>query len=318
MQVKHRQKISIVIPVYNEENSIKILVNKLNRVLSFEVDREIIFIDDGSTDNTLLLIKQICIEQSNVFYVSLSRNFGHQNSLRAGLDVASGDAIITMDGDLQHPPELIPDMIEKWLAGFDVVLTSRNKSNDISFFKRCSSTLYYRIINSIADVGLEQGAADFRLLDRKVVDSLKNFNEKAIFYRGLVNWVGFKNCQLEYSPNAREFGTSKYSIRKMIRLAVDGITSFSIFPLRVAAAVGIAMSFFSFLYVLYAVFIKMFTDDAVNGWLSVMAGIYFLGGIQLVFLGLHGEYLGKIFMEVKNRPNYIVSESNVAILRTNN
>ena len=318
MQNKHRQNISIVIPVYNEENSINILVNKLNGVLSYEFDCEIIFVDDGSTDNTLSLIKQICLEQSNVFYISLSRNFGHQNSLRAGLDVASGDAIITMDGDLQHPPELIPDMIEKWLAGFDVVLTSRNKSIDISFFKQCSSTLYYRIINSIADVGLEQGAADFRLLDRKVVETLKTFNEKAIFYRGLVNWVGFKKCQLEYTPNAREFGASKYSIRKMLRLAVDGITSFTIFPLRLAAAVGIAMSFFSFLYVLYAVFIKVFTDDAVNGWSSIMAGIYFLGGIQLVFLGLHGEYLGKIFMEVKNRPNYIVSESNVVTQRPNN
>ncbi len=318
MQNNIGKKISLIIPVYNEEKSILMLMDKLNRVLTFTVDYEIIFIDDGSTDNTLPLIKTMCVEKNNVFYVSFSRNFGHQNSLRAGFDVASGDAIITMDGDMQHPPELIPEMIEKWRAGFEVVLTSRNKSNDISLFKQYSSSLFYRLINRIADVEVKQGAADFRLLDRKVVDSLKSFNEKAIFYRGLVDWIGFKQCILLYTPNAREFGTSKYSIKKMLRLAVDGITSFSIFPLRIAAAVGMTMSFLSFLYVLYAVFIKLFTESAVSGWLSVMAGIYFLGGVQLVFLGLHGEYIGKIFMEVKKRPNYIVSESNIHILNTNN
>jgi polyisoprenyl-phosphate glycosyltransferase len=311
MQKNHYRKVSVIIPVYNEEESIVVLVDKVNTVLSSRLDYEIIIVDDGSTDNTLTTIKEICEKQRNVFYVSFSRNFGHQNALRAGFYYSSGEAIITMDGDLQHPPELITEMIDKWEAGFEVVLTTRKMSNENSAFKRYSSMWYYRLLNRIADVELKQGSADFRLLDRKVVDSLKCFDEKAIFYRGLVAWVGFKQCELVYTPGSRKFGDSKYSIRKMFGLAIDGIISLSIFPLRVATLVGMIMSILSFLYVLYAVFIKLFTENAVSGWLSIMAGIYFLGGIQLVFLGLHGEYIGKIFMEVKNRPNYIISETNL-------
>jgi len=201
--------------------------------------------------------------------------------------------------------------IEKWEQGIEVVTTTRRNAVESSKFKRLSSFWYYRLINKISDVELQQGAADFRLLDRKVVNSLKMFEEKSIFYRGLVAWVGFKQCQLGYDPNARVFGSSKYSFRRMMRLAIDGLTSFSVMPLRLATLSGIMISFLSFLYGIYALLIKVFTETAAPGWSSIMAGIYFLGGIQLVFLGLHGEYIGKIFMEVKRRPNYIVSETNL-------
>ncbi len=310
---RHESKanISIIIPVYNEEKAVSILIDQIVRVLSPRTDFEIIIVDDGSSDSTLGVVKGLSLKHDNVVYISFSRNFGHQNALRAGLDFSKGEAIISMDGDLQHPPELLPQMIEKWEQGFDVVTTTRRNTAENSRFKRWSSFLYYRLINKIGDVELQQGAADFRLLDRKVVTSLKLFEEKSIFYRGLVAWVGFKQCQIGYDPNSRVFGSSKYSLRRMTRLAVDGLTSFSVMPLRLATLSGILISLLSFLYAIYALLIKIFTENAAPGWSSIMAGIYFLGGIQLIFLGLHGEYIGKIFMEVKRRPNYIVSETNL-------
>ena len=308
-----KANISIIIPVYNEEEVVSILIDQIVTALSPRTDFEIIIVDDGSTDTTLTFVKDLSLKHDNVFYISFSRNFGHQNALRAGLNFSKGEAIISMDGDLQHPPELLPKMIEKWEQGFEVVTTTRRNAVENSKFKRLSSFWYYRLINKIGDVELQQGAADFRLLDRKVVTSLKMFEEKSIFYRGLVAWVGFKQCQLAYSPRPRKYGRTKYSTRKMVRLAIDGITSFSIIPLRLATILGLSMSFFSFTYVIYALCIKLFTENAVSGWLSLLAGIYFLGGLQLVFLGIHGEYIGKIFMEVKRRPNYIVSETNIKI-----
>ena len=311
-------KISIVIPVYNEEENIQIIADELSRVLADCNNYEIIFVDDGSKDKTLEKIKQVCRSDKRVFFLSFSRNFGHQNALRAGLDCSTGDAVVTMDGDLQHPPEVIPEMIAKWKEGFDIVFTTRRDSQETPALKRNTAKWYYRIINRIADIDLKRGAADFRLMDRKVVDSLKRFDEKAIFYRGLVAWLGFRQYELVYDPLQRMFGETKYSFRKMLRLAVDGITSFSLFPLRAAAVIGMIMAVFSFIYVVYALYIKFFTASAVSGWVSIMAGIYFLGGIQLIFLGLCGEYIGRIFMEVKKRPNYIVAESNLPEQKRNN
>lgn len=302
-------KISVVVPVCNEEKNVADLAAAvLAQLAAADAESELIFIDDGSIDDTLAQIKQIAIEQENIFYLSLSRNFGHQNALRAGLDIATGDAVITMDGDMQHPPEMIPDMIAKWRNGIDIVCTVRRDSKTTSCFKRKTSALFYWLMNQMTGIKMHKGSADFRLLDRKAVDALKSIRENNIFYRGLVSWTGFRQCGIEYVPSARMHGRSKYSLRKMFRLALDGITAFSFLPLRLAAAAGFLTAFFSFFYVLYALFIRFFTDQAVDGWMSLMAGVYFLGGVQLIFIGLCGEYIGRIFMEVKRRPHYLVSE----------
>ncbi|MCI5217598.1 MAG: glycosyltransferase [Candidatus Electrothrix sp. LOE2] len=299
-------KISVVVPLYNEERNVAAMAAG---VIKHIEEVELIFVDDGSQDNTLAEIKKVASNEKNVFYLSLSRNFGHQSALRAGLDLATGDAVITMDGDMQHPSELLPEMIKQWRNGYEIVFTVRQDMNDSSWFKRKTSTLFYRIMNSMAGIRLHEGSADFRLLDRKVVDALKNMRENAVFYRGLISWVGFRQCSLSYMPHCRIHGSSKYSVRKMFQLALDGMTAFSFLPLRLAAVTGLFLAFLAFLYVFYALLIKLFTDQAVSGWLSIMAGIYFLGGIQLLFIGLCGEYIGRIFMEVKQRPHYLVSES---------
>lgn len=311
MELNCRGKLSIVVPVYNEENNIELLVEKISAFLTNKIVFEIIFVNDGSTDKTLENIKNISDRTNNIFYLSFSRNFGHQNALRAGIEHSTGDAVITMDGDLQHPPEILPLMIDEWLSGHDIVYTKRKDTSEDGWFKRITARWYYYLINLIANINLESGTADFRLLDKKVVKSLKMFSEKGIFYRGLIPWIGFKQTTVSYVPLRRIHGYSKYSIRKMVRLAWDGITAFSLFPLRAAAIVGLTLAFLSFMYVLYALYIKFFTSDAISGWLSVMAGVYLLGGIQLIFLGLCGEYIGRIFMEVKKRPNYILADTNL-------
>ena len=303
-------KISVVVPVCNEEKNVAELASAvLAQLALLDAEPELIFIDDGSSDNTLAEIKRFALQQKTVSYLSLSRNFGHQNALRAGLDIATGDAVVTMDGDMQHPPEMLREMIDKWHEGNDIVCTVRLDTDAMSCFKRKTSALFYWLMNQMTGIKLEKGSADFRLIDRKVVDALKSMRENSIFYRGLISWAGFRQCSIEYVPSARLHGRSKYSIRKMFRFALDGITAFSFLPLRLAAAAGFFIAFFSFLYVLYAIFIKMFTAQAVSGWVSLMAGVYFLGGVQLVFIGLCGEYIGRIFMEVKGRPHYLVSEA---------
>ena len=307
-------KISVVVPVCNEEKNIAALAAAvLAQLASLQAEPELIFIDDGSSDRTLAEIKKVALEQNAVFYLSLSRNFGHQNALRAGLDAATGDAVVTMDGDMQHPPELLPKMLEKWQCGHEIVCAIRLDSKETSWFKRRTSALFYWLMNQMTGIKMEKGSADFRLLDRKAVDAMKSMRENNIFYRGLVSWAGFRQCRIEYMPSARMHGRSKYSIRKMFRLALDGITAFSFLPLRLAAAAGFFIAFLSFLYVLYALFIRFFTEQAVSGWVSLMAGVYFLGGVQLIFIGLCGEYIGRIFMEVKGRPHYLVAESKLPL-----
>lgn len=304
-------KISIVIPVFNEQENIRslaeVLVAELNEYNCFEI----IFVDDGSKDDSKSVITEIAREFEQVYYISFSRNFGHQNALRAGIDMSSGDVVITMDGDHQHPPELLHDMVAMWKRGYDVVFTVREDIENVSKFKQVSANIFYSLLNKISDIDLKRGTADFRLIDKRVVHSLRRFRESDIFYRGIFAWLGFKQCELSYVPGVRAQGDPKYTFKKMAKLAVDGISSFSLFPLRLAAITGLIVASISFLYVLYALYIKMFTDEAVAGWFSIMAGIYFLSGLQLLFFGICGEYIGRIYMEVKNRPNYLVSDTNL-------
>lgn len=303
--------VSIIIPCYNEEGNIQKLYQKLKESLLCYPDYELIFIDDGSSDTTLDKISSLADQDQKVKYLSFSKNFGHQNAIKAGLDHARGDCVISMDADLQHPPELIGNLIDKWLEGYEIVYTTRDDSRDGNFLKKTTSSFFYRIINVIANLKLDQGVADFRLLDRSVVDVLGRINESVLFYRGLIGWIGFKQCGIPYVPSQRHCGETKYSFRKMIAFAVAGITSFSVKPLHFATVAGFALSAFSALYALYAIYVYVFTHKAIPGWASVLVSVLFIGGFQLIILGIIGEYIGKMFMEVKKRPHYILRKTNI-------
>lgn len=302
-------RLSVLIPVLNEEDNIQALHDEIEEHLQEVEDKEIIYINDGSTDGTLDKIKKLRALDDSVHYIDFSRNFGHQNALKAGLELCTGDVVISMDGDLQHPPHLLPTLIELWREGHDVVVTTREETSDSGLIKSLTSKSFYRLMGKLSNIDLKPGSADFRLLDRKVVEVLNRFDEKDIFYRGYVAWSGFKQIELPYKPAKRRLGETKYSPRKMIRLALDGLLGFSILPLRLVTLIGVAISLLSFLYGFYAVCVKIFTDTAVSGWASTMAGVYFLGGVQLFCIGVCGEYIGRTFMEVKKRPHYIIAET---------
>ena len=303
--------ISVVIPAFNEAGNIKLLSQKICEQLTPFGQYEIIFVDDCSEDLTLEEIKEVARANNSIKFISFSRNFGHQKALKAGLDHADGDCVISMDADLQHPPELIGKLIEKWKEGYDIVYTIRKDLQNTGFVKKTTSKLFYRLINKISDVDIPMGAADFRLMDIKVVNELKKFNESCLFLRGLVSWLGFKQAGIEYMVQNRQVGESKYSLKKMVSFALQGITSFSIVPLRASIIAGLFISFLSFLYTIYALFDKFFFKTTVPGWTSILISVLFLGGIQLIFLGVIGEYLGKMFIETKNRPIYVIKETNL-------
>jgi len=300
--------ISVIIPAFNEADNIPIIAGSLLHNLQGLGAYEIIFIDDGSADTTLDKIKEMAAANSHIKYISFARNFGHQKALMAGIDHAHGDCVISLDADMQHPPELIPKLVEKWREGYDIVYTVRQESQQTGIVKRMSSKYFYALMNKICDVEIPQGSADFRLLDKKVVAELRRFKENWIFVRGIIAWLGFRQTGVSYVAQERHAGVSKYSFRRMLSLAGQGITSFSIVPLRIATAFGLGLSIVSFLYAVYALFQKLVFGTALVGWASVLVSVLFLGGVQLIFLGILGEYLGKMFIETKNRPTYVISE----------
>ena len=302
-------KVSVIIPSFNEENNIRPLYDSLSEHTK-EFNTEIIFIDDGSSDKTLDNIKELAAQNKNIRYISFSRNFGHQNALKAGYDNATGDCVISMDADMQHPAELIPEMIRLWRQGYKIVSTKRLQDKSLGIFKRFTSKLYYKILNLLSEIKIESGAADFRLLDKQVVKELQQINEKFLFFRGLIPWLGFSQIQLEYMAAERFSGKTKYSFSKMLHFASDGITSFSVRPLKISIYLGFIIAFIAFLYILYAIYIAVFTNNAITGWTSTIISVLFIGGIQLIMIGILGNYLGKLFMENKNRPNYIIKEKN--------
>lgn len=305
------QLISIIIPVFNEQGNIALITNRLSEVMEkLFYQYEIIFVDDGSSDNTLAEIKAAAISQQNIFFISFSRNFGHQNALKAGLDMSRGDCVISMDGDLQHPPALIPQLIKKWEEGYDIVYTIRKNDKALPLMKRKSAALFYNFLNNLSDIDLENGTADFRLVDKRVAALMSNFSEADLFWRGLVKWLGFKQIGIEYNSDDRKLGVSKYNLKKMVQFAIKGIISFSIKPLTVAIYLGFAFSFLSLLYIPY-ILISKYSGQAVSGWASTIVTIVFFGGLQLTILGIIGTYLGKLFMQSKQRPHYIVKEKNI-------
>ena len=300
--------VSIVIPAYNESGNLDICIEEIQKSLT-GYTYDILFVDDGSSDQTLKELRQLSEQYMEVGYLSLSRNFGHQNALRAGLENAKGDCIISMDADMQHPPRLLPELIDKWLEGYDIVQTIRKGNEKLAFFKRTTSGLFYKFINTISEVDIEPGAADFRLIDRKVADVIRLIQDPTLFLRGLVPWMGFNQYQLEFEVGERHSGQSKYTFKKMLRLALDGIMAFSIRPLRLTVIMGLILSVAAFLYAIYALVIYLATDQAVSGWTSLVLSVLFIGGMQLFFLGIIGEYIGKIFIAIKQRPNYIIKET---------
>ncbi len=303
------KKISIVIPVYNEAGNLKIILHAIKKVFeSLPYDFSIIFVNDGSQDETLNIIKKLSEENNEVGYISFSRNFGHQNALKAGFDSSNADAVISMDGDMQHPPTVIPELINLWENGNDIVYTIRKDHKELPMLKRTTSNLFYKIMNQLSSIELERGTADFRLLDKKVVNVLRDIKEYDLFWRGMVKWLGFKQISIEYSPAERASGKSKYTIKKMLELALRGITSFSTKPLSIAIYIGFLSSLISILYIPYAL-VSYFYGHVISGWASIIVTIAFFGGLQLMILGIIGIYLGKLFMQSKNRPHYIVNES---------
>jgi len=305
------KKISVVIPVYNEQDNVPLLILALKKVFAaLPYNYSLIFVDDGSTDDTINVLKELSQQNDNIFFINFSRNFGHQNALKAGVDLADGDCIISMDGDLQHPPELLPTILHKWEEGYDIVYTIRKDHLEMPKMKRKTSQIFYRILNSLSDIELESGTADFRLIDRKVADVLRTFTEADLFWRGLVKWLGYNQIGIEYEPEERKRGNSKYTYKMMMQLALKGITSFSIKPLGIAIYLGFSFSLFSILYLPYAL-ISYFYGHTVSGWASLIVTIAFFGGLQLMILGIIGLYLGKLFIQSKQRPHYIIKESNL-------
>ena len=303
------KKVSVIIPVYNEVGNISVVAEAVSHVMEpLPYDYHIIFIDDGSDDGTLAFLKKLTATQPHLGYISLSRNFGHQNALKAGFDMSDADAVISMDGDMQHPPAVIPALLALWEEGNDIVYTVRRDHMEIPAMKRKTSDMFYSVLNRLSDIELEKGTADFRLLDRKAVDVLREIKEYDLFWRGLVKWIGFKQVSLEYDPAERISGKSKFTYRKMMELALKGITSFSTKPLTFAMYLGFFCALISFLYFPYAL-ISYFSGHAISGWASVIVTIAFFGGVQLMILGIIGMYLGKLFMQSKQRPHYIISES---------
>lgn len=307
------KKISIVIPAHNEEGNVALVYEKINAVFSglSDYDFEIIFVNDGSRDRTQQKLEELAQQYDKVKFIEFSRNFGHQPAVKAGMDYAHGNVVISMDGDLQHPPELIPQMIRKWEEGYDIVFTVRKYPKEISMFKRKTSDFFYKILSKMSDVDLTKGGgSDFRLMDANAVEVMRNFNEDDLFLRGLTSWMGFKQTGIEFTANERLSGQSSYNLKKMITFAFTGITAFSVKPLYIAAYLGFLFSGISTvgygIYVIYSFIAK----TEISGWASLIMTIVFFGGLQLIILGIIGIYLGKIFKQVKDRPNYIIKNKN--------
>ena len=306
-------KVTIVIPVFNEDGNISAIIEKLKSVFAtlLEIEHEIIFVDDGSTDETLSVLMSLCAANPHIFYISFSRNFGKDNALVAGFKFSNADAVITMDADLQHPPSFIPEFISWWQQGYDVVYAYRKDKNiHAGFFTRVRSKLFYKAINAFSDVQMENGISDYKLIDKKVVDVINKLPEDKPFLRGLIKWVGFKQKAIEYEPMERHSGITKYSVTNLLKLATQGLTSFSTKPLTFAIYLGFFFSVTSLLYIPY-VMLSLYFNLARSGWASVIVTIAFFGGLQLMIMGIIGLYLGKTFIQSKHRPRYIIQSSNV-------
>jgi dolichol-phosphate mannosyltransferase len=303
-------RFSVVIPVFNEEEVLPETYRRLTGVMEgLSEPYELVFVNDGSRDRSPEILDDLARKDPRVRVIHFSRNFGHQAAITAGMDYARGEAVIVIDADLQDPPEVIPEMVAKWREGYEVVYGKRAKREGETFFKRFTASFFYRLLRAMTDIDIPLDTGDFRLVDRKVVEVMRLLREKNRFIRGLVAWVGFRQAALEYVRHRRFAGTTKYPLRKMLKLAWDGITAFSNKPLKIAAYLGFALSFLSFVYLLVIVVAKLLGKSTVPGWASLAVINLFFSGVILIILGIMGEYIGRIYDEAKNRPLYVVDRT---------
>jgi glycosyltransferase involved in cell wall biosynthesis len=311
MEPLQKIQLSIIAPIYNEAATVPALCDRLGAVARELVGDayEILLVNDGSRDRSLEALREAAENDPHVRYFSLSRNFGHQIAVSAGLDRAKGKAVVIIDGDLQDPPEVIPEMWAKYRAGYKVVYAKRRKRDGETFFKLFTAKMFYRLLKRITTVEIPLDTGDFRLIDRVVVDALKQMPERHKFLRGQISWIGFRQTFVEYDRHARVAGTTGYTLSKMLKFAVDGITAFSTFPLKVATWTGFLVSGLAFLLIVYALVSKFVWHEAVEGWPSLMISSMFIGGVQLIAIGVIGEYIGRINDDVKGRPLYFFEET---------
>lgn len=301
---------SIIVPVYNEEEVIMETYRRLTKVMdSTGEPYEILFVNDGSRDQTFQLAEEICKGDPRIRVINFSRNFGHQIAVTAGMEYSKGQAVVIIDADLQDPPEVIPLMIEKWKAGYDVVYGKRLKRKGETFFKKATAKLFYRFLNHMTNVDIPVDTGDFRLIDRKVCDTMNSLTEKNRYVRGLVSWVGYRQTGVEYVREERFAGETKYPLKKMLKLAGDAMLSFSYKPLKIAGLVGGLLSAASFIYLIIIIYQRLFTDTTITGWASTLVVMLFFNGVTLVMHSITGEYIGRIYEETKNRPLFIVRDT---------
>lgn len=301
--------LSIIAPMYNESEGIELFFSTMEETLAvIDMDYEIICVDDGSRDNTLELLRRYAAKNNKIKIVALSRNFGKEAAMTAAIDYAQGDAVLPIDADLQDPPELIPQMIEQWRAGYQVVYAKRVSRESDTLVKRNTAGWFYTLFNRMSDINIPENVGDFRLMDRRVVDAIKKLPEKDRFMKGLFCWPGFKHTTLEFERQSRTLGITKFNYWKLWNFALSGITSFSTMPIRMGIYLGLVVAALSFLYGVVVIIKTAITGIDVPGYASLLVVVLFIGGIQLFFLGLMGEYIGRIYKEVKNRPIYYVAE----------
>jgi polyisoprenyl-phosphate glycosyltransferase len=300
---------SVVVPMYNEEQVVMESYKRLKEAMdAINEPYEIVFVNDGSRDKTGAIINKICESDNNIKFIDFSRNFGHQVAITAGMDYAEGEAIVVIDGDLQDPPEVIHKMIEKWREGYDVVYGKRMERRGDTFFKKLSAAVFYRFLKRMTDVDIPVDTGDFRLIDKRVCEALKQMNERNRYIRGIISWLGFKQTGIEFIREKRFAGVTKYPLKKMLKFASDAITSFSYKPLKLATYVGFFMSILSFIYLLVVLYLKLFTNSTIQGWASILVVSLFSNGVILMMLGIIGEYIGRIYDEAKGRPLYVIKQ----------
>jgi len=310
--------LSIVVPIFNEEKNIPILYERLKKAANtISSNHELIFVNDGSKDASFFELMKLAETDKRVFYINFSRNFGHQIAVTAGLDHSQGEAVVIIDGDLQDPPELIPELYAKYKEGYEVVYAQRIKRKGESWFKKISAKWFYRILKKMTRINIPVDTGDFRLIDRKIVECLKQMPEQNKFLRGQIAWIGFKQTAVHFERQERIHGKTNYPFSKMMKLALDGITSFSDIPLAIVTRAGLFVSGISFLIILYAVFSHFVLDRTISGWTSLIISAMFIGGIQLLSIGIIGEYINRINKNVLNRPLYIVGKTNIEEETTN-
>lgn len=306
------KKITILIPAYNEEEVLYSLYHRLVKVFDSIPDYlfEVLFVNDGSKDNTLPIIRELREADRRISYVNLSRNFGKETAMIAGLDYALGDAVIILDADLQDPPELIPDMIAYWEAGYDDVFAKRRSRSGETWIKKFTAKTFYKLLKKTTRIPIQENTGDFRLLDRRCVEALKQMREAQRYTKGMFSWIGYNKKEILFDRDPRAAGETKWNYIKLVDLAIEGITSFTTAPLRFSALIGFTISIFAFLYMIWIITKTLVYGETVSGYPSIMTVILFLGGIQLLSIGIIGEYLGRIFNETKKRPLYFVEEYN--------